>query len=52
MSVPQCTINTFILAIVVLLHETTGNGVLQEDRQQGEQEDEEGVKVYKRVYRR
>ena len=29
----------------------TGGGVLQEDRQEGEQEDEEGVKV-KRVYRR
>ena len=28
-----------------------GDGVLQEDRQEGEQEDEEGVKV-KRVYRR
>ena len=29
-----------------------GGRVLQEDRQEGEQEDEEGVKVYKRVYRR
>ena len=29
-----------------------GGGVLREDRQEGEQEDEEDVKVYKRLYRR
>ena len=29
-----------------------GGGVMQEDRQEGEQENEEGVKVYKRLYRR